>query len=84
MEKIRYRQEEGQIENRHKLPLSRARAASGPTSTALSGSKKAWAVKGANLLTRQAEALAALGQAGCSRKLVSPPLGAWLPEAGLE
>lgn len=54
--------------NGHKLPLSRAKTASSPT--ALSGPSKAWPVRGANLLTSQAAALA-----GCSRKPGVPTAG---------
>lgn len=60
-----------------KWVLSRAKVASSPTYTALSGPKKAWPVKGANLLTSQV-GLAVPGS------LVSPLLGAWLPEEELE
>lgn len=74
-----YQQEEGQIENGHELPLSRAKDASGPISTALSGSKKVWPVKEAHLLTSQAAALAASGQAGCSRKAGVPTAGCPVP-----
>lgn len=51
MEKMLYQPEKGQRENGHELPLSTAKAASGPTSISLSGSKKAWPDQGAGLLT---------------------------------